>query len=543
MEKPCKRPRLSLADDPEDPPDDADLERARAQNDLRLKSIFEEIFKKYGKDFTDVGDEIDLSTGKIVVDNGHISRMRGEYDAGNIALWDLKADVCPSDGRRPNGVSVENITQDTNSGSAINLPDNTGNQATSGFTLNAGFEAAESGPNAKEIPPERQGEGAYGDADDDDKASVDSLLDTAFSVYQDPQHAAEHVMDADDGSTAFRKTLISSIPRYSRENEHAQVDPIWHVPEVPERFSTPASAKQPSKPVHTLNTARSASPPGVGSLWAPPSERRANTNVSKKRGRKSALSEQPRRIDYSSPVVQDWKFAEPPDGSESDDPLQEEYHASPTPKKPLHVGGKRTAPADLYYCSYCRTSFSRREYILHLESVLSSYDENSSHDPTGVQEMLALMNNPGSEHRSTAIDPPVSMANKAAYESNYGSARGQSSAKSNKRFRMTPDEARLIINMKHIQQKKWKEILYFLPGKSLSGLIVWNKLHWNDRLLNPPRHSKPWSEAEREKLNSLKDKQGLTWSTVRNEFPGRTHAELEFELLRLWAGGQIGSCN
>ena len=42
---------------------------------MKLKSRFESIFEKYGKDFTDTADEIDLRTGEIYVDNGHLRSM------------------------------------------------------------------------------------------------------------------------------------------------------------------------------------------------------------------------------------------------------------------------------------------------------------------------------------------------------------------------------------------------------------------------------------------------------------------------------------
>jgi len=59
-----------------------DLARDRRANDARLKSRFEHIFAKYGKDFDGVGDEIDLETGRIIVNNGHIARMQHEVDPG-----------------------------------------------------------------------------------------------------------------------------------------------------------------------------------------------------------------------------------------------------------------------------------------------------------------------------------------------------------------------------------------------------------------------------------------------------------------------------
>lgn len=65
----------------EDAPE-ADLRATRQKLDNRLKSTFEAIFEKYGKDFTGVGDEIDLRTGEIIVDNGHVAEMHAETDAG-----------------------------------------------------------------------------------------------------------------------------------------------------------------------------------------------------------------------------------------------------------------------------------------------------------------------------------------------------------------------------------------------------------------------------------------------------------------------------
>ncbi|KAJ4414727.1 hypothetical protein N0V85_003024 [Neurospora sp. IMI 360204] len=52
------------------------LEKARSYAAFKLKSAFENIFEKYGKDFDGIGDEIDLRTGEIVVDNGHIKSLK-----------------------------------------------------------------------------------------------------------------------------------------------------------------------------------------------------------------------------------------------------------------------------------------------------------------------------------------------------------------------------------------------------------------------------------------------------------------------------------
>lgn len=57
----------------------------RRRNDLKLKGRFEKIFNKYERDFTRIGDEIDLETGHIIVNNGHLAYMQNERDVGSSA--------------------------------------------------------------------------------------------------------------------------------------------------------------------------------------------------------------------------------------------------------------------------------------------------------------------------------------------------------------------------------------------------------------------------------------------------------------------------
>ncbi|GAB7351576.1 hypothetical protein MBLNU459_g2199t1 [Dothideomycetes sp. NU459] len=61
------------------------LERKRHANDQKLKGTFERLFEKYATDFSQVGDEVDIRTGEIIVDNGHIALMEHERDVGNSA--------------------------------------------------------------------------------------------------------------------------------------------------------------------------------------------------------------------------------------------------------------------------------------------------------------------------------------------------------------------------------------------------------------------------------------------------------------------------
>ncbi|KAK2596887.1 hypothetical protein N8I77_012773 [Diaporthe amygdali] len=98
MERPAKRQRIALGSLGTDDEDELDcepnelnqrrdpayqLEQARFRASNKLKSRFEDIFAKYEKDFTGVGDEIDLRTGEVVVDNGHLQSITGVQEFGD----------------------------------------------------------------------------------------------------------------------------------------------------------------------------------------------------------------------------------------------------------------------------------------------------------------------------------------------------------------------------------------------------------------------------------------------------------------------------
>jgi hypothetical protein len=51
-------------------------------NTERLQNAFEDIIGKYARDFSEVGDEIDLDTNQIITNNGHLQKMRNEQDTG-----------------------------------------------------------------------------------------------------------------------------------------------------------------------------------------------------------------------------------------------------------------------------------------------------------------------------------------------------------------------------------------------------------------------------------------------------------------------------
>ena len=56
-----------------------------------FQQALERIYEKYGKDFDGIADEIDIFTGKILVDNGHVTQMEDIHTKTDG--WGLTDDI------------------------------------------------------------------------------------------------------------------------------------------------------------------------------------------------------------------------------------------------------------------------------------------------------------------------------------------------------------------------------------------------------------------------------------------------------------------
>ncbi|KAL7808974.1 hypothetical protein V8C44DRAFT_335023 [Trichoderma aethiopicum] len=127
MEPPAKRRRMSQllldkshADEDDDElafrPFEVEAKRdpdyrlsvERAYADQRFQATMAHIFEKYGRDFEGIGDEIDLVTGEIVVNNGHVRNMRDEGDVGD----GLRGDLTDGEGDEDEGILLEDLYGD-----------------------------------------------------------------------------------------------------------------------------------------------------------------------------------------------------------------------------------------------------------------------------------------------------------------------------------------------------------------------------------------------------------------------------------------------
>lgn len=488
-----------------------DIEVARAQNESRLKSAFEHIFEKYGRDFSDVGDEIDLQTGGIIIDNGHIEAMTAEGDTGEAG-------------------GVEKLSADTRGSAALGLE--SGREESDYEEAYALSELGTPEPSVvkRGNTPRYEPTGAAGEGDDsdaDDGSSIDSLFDVEPDSFR--QGAGT---DTDKAMTTTKANSASEWPAGSlfidKDKDTNGVDSTWTVPDTAKALSTPTWNKPHFHSTPSSNAVRSASPLGAGSLWSLPRGRGrpSGSGMGKyKKRADSTLNRKPR----PTPVTQHWSSGDTSDGSESDDPLQEDHQTLPTPTPVTNIRGKRLkSPAQSQDQSPCPDYIPRLKIStptkpedgLHIMNVTRNGDADPKSAPVAHAE-LHEVNTPGPKPN----------------EDSLAACRNSTPTKTRRpRALMTPNEAKLVMKLRQVEKRRWDDIANYFPGKN--HLRQWSCSHYSKLQKDPPRLSRPWSHEELVKLDLFKDLDGLTWAAIWSEFPGRQHAELEFALLRLWAGDE-----
>lgn len=256
MEPPNKRRRISQIDTP-----DEELHQRRARNDLRLKSAFESIFDKYGKDFTGIGDEVDIDTGEIVVNHGHLSMMRHEKDPGRVEyLYDeLEGEQWSGEDKRTIGRGI--IARQINLRPAFQSP------------------LCPSNPKGREDPWQSA------DADESDSLMGDLVINDADAELQRGNINYEHyepnlkpspkaqgcskipVLQQNQSHSALR---ARSPPHYPGNVTHYErdIEPAWRAPPLPTMMKTyQEELRRQTCLIPDTYEDRPMSPPGQ-SLWA-----------------------------------------------------------------------------------------------------------------------------------------------------------------------------------------------------------------------------------------------------------------------------------
>jgi hypothetical protein len=228
---------------------DVQLEQTRARLDLKLKSKFEAIFEKYGRDFTGIGDEIDLRTGEIVVNNGHLLEMEDERDDGTARPSLLEAFAQYPD-ETYGSTEAEDDEQDEVHDSHVKLQD----MEEDDMIL---FENSGVPSGRPETPPARSGlvqELLYGQHEDDQTIAAPKT-----SYPSESEILAQ-----------FGQELGPKIARYvtqQRAQDNSTVEPAWRTPGLP--LATPGKRPILKSILLQPDSDRSPSPKGSSSVWAP----------------------------------------------------------------------------------------------------------------------------------------------------------------------------------------------------------------------------------------------------------------------------------
>ena len=263
---------------------DAELQQRRARLDYKLKSTFEAIFEKYGKDFDGVGDEIDLETGEIVINNGHLLEMHDERDTGDISR--------AREGLRGFTEEPDDLTSDIPSSSIeTDILDDDDDELMSDEEMLEddlilrGFAQA----NRFVQPPPELGHSRKG-----------------ILPNQRRQHSSSHLVPQSSVLPAVSKIMAQfgpqigpQIVKYISQQQvpdDSHIEPAWRAPELPS--ASPIRRPKINPASFEPGPERSPSPEASTSLWAQPRQRKgrkvdASDNAALFKG-ESAVSKHPR---------------------------------------------------------------------------------------------------------------------------------------------------------------------------------------------------------------------------------------------------------
>jgi hypothetical protein len=235
---------------------DAELEQKRARLDYKLKSTFEAIFEKYGQDFEGVGDEIDLETGDIVVNNGHLLEMQDERDAGDTSRarnllrdYTEEPDDVPSSSLEETEIlDDEDDEEEVMSDDEEMMEDD---MILRGFARANRFVQAspELGLSRAGIPPQR----------DHRQATV-----SRPSMRLNPLPSRTDIL-AQFGPQLGPQVLNFVSQQHVPDDSH--IEPAWRAPELPR--AAPVRRPTIKRVILEPEIERSPSPEAVESVWAP----------------------------------------------------------------------------------------------------------------------------------------------------------------------------------------------------------------------------------------------------------------------------------
>ncbi|OQV04040.1 hypothetical protein CLAIMM_08990 [Cladophialophora immunda] len=405
MEEPFrKRPRLSIfASRPSDPSLDEDLDTRRLRNDLLLKSRFESIFEKYSHDFSGVGDEIDMDSMSIVVNNGHVQSMENETDPGGAYTAKgkslLKAMTQVQDGTNEyfnEGadeviMSIEEIAEN-----AALADDNQGMESVDSddelfvpLVARASYVAPPGSRESQNTVQSRlidsDDDSLFGGAQPAERStSPDSLFQVQLEDSPNPKTTDSpldfETLDAEVGDKAILEKfgpslgpeVMAIIQRARKLATQAHIEPAWRLPTDLVPPVLPTSASKPKTqlvPISSSPGRPTTSPDAAESLWKPARHRQSKRVVRQAAVRRRA------RAESADPLQEG--FSDRQDEEVSID-SEEETKREPDKKTQDDDQVVQMRKGSCFYCS--RQWSSRAGVFKHWAKLAKDYDKGDIDD-------------------------------------------------------------------------------------------------------------------------------------------------------------------
>ncbi|KAI7155317.1 hypothetical protein KC349_g7077 [Hortaea werneckii] len=530
---------------------DSELERKRKSNDAILKSRFEDIFEKYERDFSGVGDEIDLETGEIVVDNGHLEGMEHEGDPGESASGQFVRafqEDLEQEGDSSEGSSEDSESEDGNAnrvnysrrrGNSLGVgreqsADSADHQSTSASdpTIDPSLQQLTGAAHGLgKIDDASQGQASTNGASREGSASLaddsGSQTSASFNVMELPavkermaafKSKSSRGRDVDpEAIQALGMSIANQIAQFmgangkskKRKREKKREDPAWAFPELPlDKRSRTAVSPPPARPyLARLSSAISPQQPQKrskktepkSSLWAPvthPKPRKIpkRKNKAKADGEPGADTEQ---TEVSEVAAQ---------GMNTGSSLRQCYNCEIR----VTTTWRRGPDGDL--CNACGMYYYR--YGLMRPS---------------------RPNTPESDSESEARDASQYSANT--------SRRISTSFSAPRPIRFTVEEDALIIKLKEIDHKSWEKVSSHLEGRSTyavqcrySKMLVGRPTAGRDALIEQgfsfnkekgETREGGFTAQDDELLVQLREEHEMEWATIAERLPDRTAEAVE----------------
>lgn len=559
------------------------LQRDRQANDERLKDRFEHIFQKYGQDFEDVGDEIDMETGEVVVDRGHLSGMRHEVDPGQAPasrlMLDFAASLEEEDKRGDSSAGDEESTDDSesrnggdsnNAGTAIDprLRRDGPSFGPSPSRSNAQFDhqptASMSSGKRPRLSPSlfiaAQNDTQSSAEDDSSETNAQpTLLQQLPSLQQSMQALQAGSRRGDpvdpDAINALGQSIAKQIADFMSGNatdktekgKKRSKDPLWDFPELPKtKKPKRTSARTSSRPSTTRSMRDKAFPtsPGDGeSIWAAPEHPkfiRPRQKFAEARAQASHFT--PAAHDSQTAVLQN---------NEEYVPLREHLEAAvaATGRKGCSHCGITVSPSwrsgpngasDL--CNACGMYWYRYGLLKPLDR-MRFHQETPEHD-----------------RKDEAADEPLETAF-GRNAANIG-RRVSTSVGNARHTRFTLDEDMLLIKFKEIDDMSWEALskhfvgrtsyacqgryskkLFDRPSEARDALIeqgyVFPDCKGGASLANADAEF--YSQEEDDMLVQLREEHNLDWNELAAMLPERDSSSVEqrYYHLKAVARGEV----